>query len=105
MLALGSRLRAWPALALLAALTLVSLGGCREPATRADCERVFERILALELSELGYRDKALLARRRRELRRRFGDVIRRCVGRRKKRDLARCVARARSAEQLVHDCL
>ena len=94
-------------LALKLALTLapVMLAGCASRATEQDCQRIFERIVELELVESGYRDPALLSCRRAELRTHFGELIRRCADRKKRPDLDRCMRAAKSAEHLVHRCL
>lgn len=87
-------------------LLVVSAEGCtKQQATRADCDTIFDRIVEIELRETGYRDEALLTRRRAELRRRHQARIDACVGRPLRPGAMRCVAEAETTEALSHDCL
>jgi hypothetical protein len=91
-------------IALLAAV--LGLSGCsRERAQPEDCERIFDRLVEVELHELGYRDPALAQRRRQELRKLLADELGRCVGGRMRPDALICVERAQKAEEIVHQCL
>ena len=89
-----------------AALVAALCAGCTEErATAEQCERIFDRLVALELREMGFRDPELTRRRQAELRARHRDEIHACVGRRLTPDAVRCVEAAESAEELNHDCL
>jgi hypothetical protein len=91
-------------LAILAAL--LGLSGCsRERAKPEDCQRIFDRLVEVELHELGYRDPALAQRRHEELRKLLTDEAARCVGGRMRPDALVCVERAQKAEEIVHQCL
>lgn len=90
-------------LALVAALVVAACAS--ERATPADCTVIFDRIVALELAEMGYRDPALAERKRAELARRLAPELARCEGRRIGEGARACVAAATSAEELVHRCL
>ena len=92
--------------ALLVLLGIVSLSACqRRAATRADCEAILGRIVAIELGELGYRDPALLQLKQRELSRRFATDIQACVGHPLAASAVGCVSRATSTEAISHRCL
>lgn len=88
---------------------LVLLGlapGCdARRATAEDCRAIFDRIVAIELRELGYRDPVLEKRKRAELSTRFRSDVFKCVGRRLPDGALPCVARAKSTEELSHECL
>lgn len=88
---------------------LVSLAlcmGCRgQRATAEDCGAIFDRIVFLELQELGYRDPALAERRRAELRRLLAEDLKRCEGRALPASARACVGEAKTAEELTHRCL
>lgn len=90
----------------LAALSsLVTLAACSESrATTEDCRAIFERIVELELEEMGYRDPALAERKRAELGRVLGPELQRCEGRRIASTARACIREAKTAEALTHDC-
>lgn len=92
-------------LALLVAVLLGLVGCTKEHATRAQCDTIFDRIVEIELRETGYRDQALLARRRAELRQRHRARIEACVGRPLRPGAMQCVVEAETTEALSHDCL
>lgn len=95
---------AW--LASLVVLAAVWVSWERGPAaTRAECETIFERLVALELAEMGYRDPALVDIRRRELAKRFSEDLQACEGRTLPEGAMACIAAATSAEDLSHRCL
>jgi hypothetical protein len=85
---------------------MLGLAGCpTRQAGLEDCQRIFDRLVKVELDELGYRDPALAQRRREELGRLMADDIARCVGGQMRPDALACVDRARRAEEIVHLCL
>jgi hypothetical protein len=87
-------------------LMLTLAAGCApRRATLEECGELLDRVVALELEELGYRDPALVARRQRELRSRLAEDQRQCVGRRLVPRALECARAARSAEELSHRCL
>lgn len=87
-------------------LALVIVAGCGNGrASRDDCAAILDRIVELELRERGFRDPALVARKREELRRTFAPELARCDGRRLPKDALACVHEARSAEEVSHRCL
>jgi hypothetical protein len=92
----------------IAALCLVcfAIGGCRAGrAGDADCEVIVDRIVELELHSRGYRDPELAARRSRELVRLLQPELTQCRGMRLPERAMACVAAARSADEINHDCL
>jgi hypothetical protein len=91
----------------LAAMCVLGLaGGCSTSrATAEECDRIFERIVDLELHEMGYRDPALAARKKAELRTTLAPDLKRCPGRRLRSGAMDCVNRAESAEEISHRCL
>ena len=87
-------------------LAFSSLCGCRgEPATREECRVIFDRVVDLELGEMGYRDPVLAARKKEELARRLERDLEQCVGRRMPARALECVKVAKSAEEVSHRCL
>jgi hypothetical protein len=94
-------------LALAAGLgTLLAFAGChRHAASHADCRAVLDRLVDLELAESGYHDPALATRWRAELARRFEPDLARCRALRMRDDLAACLQRATSSEEIAHRCL
>jgi hypothetical protein len=84
------------------------LGQCRargEPASRADCEHILDRIVEIELNERGYRDEVLAVQRKREFRSRFAAEIAKCDGLPLPPAAMTCVETAQKSEQLAHGCL
>ena len=88
------------------ALTLLGFSGCRgETARPEDCSRILDRLVEVELHELGFRDAVLAARKRVEIHRLLDVEIDRCVGGRMRRDALACVEKAMTAEEIIHGCL
>ena len=79
---------------------LVLLGASchRRRATPADCQQILDRIIELELSERGFRDPALAARKQRELRSKLSGEIEACQGRLLSTRALACVRSAGSTE-------
>ena len=89
-------------------ISLISLcGGCErhQEATLPECRALFERLVTLELQEMGYRDKALAERWRDTLSQRYQAHIQACVGRPLPPNTLLCAERVRHAEELTHECL
>jgi hypothetical protein len=93
-------------------LALVSMVGAtgvlacdHQPAQREDCQVIFERIVEIELREMGLRDPELTKRKQADLARRYADVIGECEGRALPPGALDCLRRARSTEELSHVCL
>lgn len=91
--------------AALLALALASLTCGSERATAEDCAAILDRIVALELSEQGYRDPELTRRKQHEFARRFAAELHRCEGLSLPPGARLCVARAASTEEISHVCL
>jgi hypothetical protein len=91
---------------LLFGVLLIALPSCsRESATTELCAEVLDRIVEVELAEQGFRDQALVERKKRELQRRFDAEVQRCVGRPVPAQALACVRNAASAEEISHRCL
>lgn len=89
---------------LLAASSIVS--ACRANRASAEqCRAIFDRLVVLELKEMGFADPALARLKQVELAARYRDELAACVGRRLPARAMACVASARTAEALSHDCL
>ena len=86
-------------------LTLSVAGCTREGATEQQCHAIFDRIVEIELEEMGFRDAALASRRKQELRAQHHGAVRGCIGRPISADAIACVATAKTTEELSHKCL
>ena len=85
---------------------LTTLTACeRERATRFQCEEIFERLIILELREMGFNDAELSKRWIARLRRRYRAELEECVGKGIPAEAMRCIESAKSAEVLSHTCL
>jgi hypothetical protein len=74
-------------------------------ATRAECARILERIVEIELRERGYRDPLLKTLKHTELKRKLATELDACVGRPLNRSAMACVENAQEVEKLTHVCL
>jgi hypothetical protein len=89
---------------LLAAAGLVV--GCGRPATQGDCDEIVGRITELELSEAKTGDPADVARQIVETKREFqAKAKRECVGKRITSHALACVRGAKTAQEVVRECL
>lgn len=94
----------WPPVLLLASLALLT--ACNsERASSDQCRIIFDRLVALELAEMGFDDPVLAERRQTELSVRYREELAACVGRRLSAGAMMCVATAKNAEVISHDCL
>jgi len=88
------------------AFVALALCGCRRHAATPDeCALILDRIVQLELHELGFRDPALAARKSSELQRTLAPELRSCQGVRIRENAIPCVQRATSTEEISHRCL
>jgi hypothetical protein len=84
------------------ALVLV---GCGHPATRADCDEIFDKSAELELRSQNITDLAEIQKRTAAVRAARGeDLLKKCLGRRITKGALECVRKATSADQ-VDRCL
>jgi hypothetical protein len=74
-------------------------------ATEVECRAIFDRIVDIELRELGFRDPELSERKRVELRRVHAGQLQSCVGLPLPAHAMSCVAHAETTEQLSHECM
>jgi len=94
----------WLYLGLATALTALSACSTQH-ATPEQCRAIFDRLVVLELYEMGFQDPALATIRQEELAKRYQDEIDSCVGRPLPTGAMECIAKAKDAESLSHDCL
>ncbi len=93
-------------LTLLMVLTTWLLSGCsNEGASMEQCRAIFDRLVTVELEEMGFRDPALAELTRAELSARHHTEIAKCVGRRLPPHAMSCVMAANNAETVSHECL
>lgn len=88
----------------MAAVALL-LVGCGHPATRAECDEIFDKSAEIELRAQNVTDPAEITKRTANVRAARGEeLVGKCVGRRITKGALECVRRAASAEQ-VDRCL
>ncbi len=81
-------------------------GAChRHRATPAECRFILERIVELELHELGFRDPVLAQRKSAAAQRTFSPDLEQCAGVRMQDGAMACVRQAKSVEEISHRCL
>ncbi|MDI1446522.1 hypothetical protein [Polyangium sp. 6x1] len=79
--------------------------GCGRPATRAECDEIFDKSAAIELAAQNVTDPAEVQKRTAAVRAARGDeLVSKCVGRRITQRAMECVRKAGTAEQ-VDRCL
>ena len=87
---------------------LVCAGGAgctARGATAEECRDILDRIVEVELREMGYADPELTALRQHELASRYAEELGECEGRAIPGNALACVARAESTEEISHECL
>lgn len=101
-----TRLMTRSVLALILVASLPMLAACHErAATRAECQLILDRIITIELGELGYRDPIFARRKQSELRERLKSRVDDCIGRPIPTHAITCIPNATTTEHLSHDCL
>jgi hypothetical protein len=92
---------------LLAGMLLgVLLTGCGRPATVQDCEQIVTRVTELELKQASITDPAVVQEQVANSKAAFQDqAMAQCVGKRVTSGFMDCIAHARTAEQLLKECL
>lgn len=94
-----------PTLALVAVLTLL-VAGCGHPATDAECQVVFDKVVDLELDEQKVTDPTQRAARHEEAKSQRGQALMdHCRGKRITDGALACVARATTYDQINDVCL
>jgi inorganic pyrophosphatase len=87
-------------------LTALFLAACGRPATEAECDEIVTRIAQLELGESKVSDKAEVEKQVQETREAFRAKTReQCVGKRVTERALGCVRNAKTAEEIVQECL
>ncbi len=77
---------------------------CGRKATRADCEAVIDRNVAVQLKAMNIADPALIAKKQDELRTQLRGEIDACIGKRVTDGMMTCVKAAETPEQ-VDKCM
>lgn len=96
--------RAWASL-LGTAVAFVGLVGCGRPATKADCDVIFDKSAQIELKLQNVTDPAEVKKRTDAVRAARGEeILNKCIGRRVTEKALTCVSNATTAEQ-VDRCL
>lgn len=89
----------------LLALALASLAGCGHPATRSECDEIFNKSAEIELRLQNVTEPKLVAERTAAVRAARGDeLIQKCVGKRITDKAMVCVRKA-TTEQQMDECL
>jgi hypothetical protein len=92
-------------LALAGALTALSAAGCGHPATREECDEIFNKSAEIELRLQNVTEPKLVAERTAAVRAAKGDeLIQRCLGKRITSSAMECVRRATTSEAM-DECL
>ncbi len=87
-------------------LVAAVVGSCAErQATPEECRAILDRIVEIELAEMGFRDSVLADRTKKRLARKYATDLSACIGRELSRGAMECVQDAPTNEQLSHDCL
>ncbi len=85
----------------LAALCLSGLVGCGRPATRAECDEIFDRSAEIELRAQNITDPKIIRERINAVRAAKGEpLLSQCVGKRITENAIACVRNATSSEQM-----
>ena len=88
----------------LALASLAGLTGCGRKATRADCEKFFDKNIEVKMKEDGTTEPAAIQARQKSLREERKDDIDQCVGRRITDSMLTCVDGAKTASD-IDKCL
>lgn len=101
-------MRPFPLRSALAAFALAAAGalaGCGHPATEAECDEIFTKVVELELAGQKVSDPQTFSKRSAEAREARGATLRKsCLGRRLTDDAMVCVRAAKSYEQIENEC-
>lgn len=85
---------------------MFTLAACGRPATEAECDEIVARITELELGESKVSDKAEVEKQVAETKQAFkAKTKEQCVGKRVTERALACVRAAKTAEEIVNECL
>ncbi|HVZ37370.1 MAG TPA: hypothetical protein VG963_33345 [Polyangiaceae bacterium] len=90
---------------LVCAVVLVASGCRRERASAEDCALILDRIVETELTAAGFRDPALAARKKAQLRNKLHAELSSCPAHSLRPGALECVKRASSSDDISHKCL
>lgn len=78
-----------------------ALGGCGHPASREECEEIFNRSAEVELRLQNVNDPKLIEERTAAVRKDRGeDLVKQCVGKRITNDAMTCVRAAKTSQEM-----
>jgi hypothetical protein len=98
---LGGDLLGTSGLLVALAVTAVTMAGCGHPATREECDEIFNRSAEIELRMQNVTDPKIVAERIAAARKDRGeDLVQNCVGKRITTDAIACVQRAKTSEDM-----
>jgi len=86
-------------------VTLLVTGCSGQRATHEECAEILDRLVALDMVELGFRDVELTAIKQRELRAKFSAALNDCTHMKIKPGAMECVRRVRTPKEIVERCL
>lgn len=87
-------------------LSALAATGCGRPATIADCDEIVAKIAELELRSAKASDPSLIAKEVADTKQAFqAKAKQECVGKRITERALRCVRNAKTAEEVVKECL
>lgn len=87
-------------------LACLAVAGCGRPATIADCEEIVARIAELELRGAKTADPSVIAKEVADTKVAFqAKAKQECVGKRITQRALECVRHAKTAEEIVRECL
>jgi hypothetical protein len=89
---------------LIAFSLLLLVAGCGRKATRADCEKFFDKNVEVKMKEEGITDPALISKRQTDLKAERREDIDQCVGRRITDGMLKCVDEAQKDSD-IDKCL
>ena len=86
--------------------SLFLVAGCGHQATREECEQIFHKITALELTAQGLTDPALVAQKKAEMpAEKQEELLQRCIGRRITNKATACMGAATTYDEIENSCL
>lgn len=81
-------------------VALAGLAGCGRPATEADCNKVVEKNVEVQLKKMNITDPSAIESEKARIRGSLKDSIKECVGRKVTDGMMACVDNAKTVEEL-----
>lgn len=85
-------------------MLVVGAAACGRKATAADCQRIADRVVEVEMRAIRASDPAAVDKKKDELRPQLAEELKDCVGRRITDGLMKCVGEATTPEEM-QECL